>query len=303
MRNALQKLCFEDLALFEAIARHGSLAAGAREMRLRPSHVSKIIQRIETTLDVSLFKRTTVGISLTAEGVEFLEICKKLLETLDQTKWISGSAIPKQVPLFTMVGPMFLLAHLVGPNAMKALKEFGQGLRLLQMTESEMLASSSQGHFDLALHCEPLAWSRAWTTHPIGTVERVLCARADHPLPSRCSEKELLQFPFVVSSWMTPQGPRLEEDHCPVPMKQRLRIVETSSGEIALRTLTSTDQVVFLPKIQAQTFIQQKILRVIECKDWLPSRKPVYLTVSQDRLSQKWVKALIQSLEAGLVMA
>src|SRR4051812_2813536 len=87
-RRALNKLSFEDLALFESVAGHESLSSAARDLQLRAPYVTKAIQRLEKNLSVQLLTRTTRGISLTQQGREFLGFCKKVSETVDDSPWM-----------------------------------------------------------------------------------------------------------------------------------------------------------------------------------------------------------------------
>jgi DNA-binding transcriptional LysR family regulator len=305
IKNALQQLTFQDLHLFEAVARQGSLAAAARELHFRSPFVTKAIQAIESRLGKTLLKRTSVGITLTPEGRDFLAFCKKILESLDQTQWVSSRATEiEQIPLVTAVGPHFLLAHLAGPYISQALRDQSVGICLVDMGNSQMLASSLHEFFDMALHCDELSWSRAWQSYPLGTIEWVLCARAGHPLVltsgGRATEKEVLQFPFLLPAVINSQGHRVADDYCPVPPPRRSRISEASSGEIGLRAVEHTDELIFVPEIQARDMVRNQRIRIIEVTDWVPVRKTAYLTVHQDKLKQNRVRAILQALEAGL---
>ncbi|OWT63542.1 LysR family transcriptional regulator [Candidimonas nitroreducens] len=61
-----------DLALFELVARQGSLTAAARELGVTTPSVSKRLSRLEKRLGVRLLHRTTRQISLTNEGELYL---------------------------------------------------------------------------------------------------------------------------------------------------------------------------------------------------------------------------------------
>ena len=57
-----------EMEVFLAVARQGSLAQAAAELRLTPSAVSRTLARLETRLGVQLITRTTRALALTAEG-------------------------------------------------------------------------------------------------------------------------------------------------------------------------------------------------------------------------------------------
>ena len=60
----------------------GSYSAAARELRLSPSAVSKLVGRLEHALEAHLLNRTTRKLTLTAEGEVFLAHCRRILADL-----------------------------------------------------------------------------------------------------------------------------------------------------------------------------------------------------------------------------
>ncbi len=299
-RNALQHISFQDLSLFESVARHTSLSAAARELGLRAPFLTKAMQRLESHLSKKLLERSARGVSLTSDGLEFLQFSKSITSLMEQTVWQTELSSFNQPPFITIAGPMFLLTHLVAPRLPKALRQESQALRLIEMINSEMVATESRAHLDAAIHCDEINWGSTWQSYPLGSVEWVLCAHTNHSLQSKVTEKEVLRFPFVTPASLGPQGFRTEDDNCPVSSKKRLRLTEVSNGEIGLSVVENTDQLIFLPNIQAQQHIHDGKLRVINVKEWPPVRKTIYLSVHQDKITQPWLQRTIKSLEKGL---
>ena len=64
---------------FVQTARRGSFAAAARDLGGSPSTVAKSVARLETTLGVKLFHRTTRQVSLTADGERLFHRCERVL--------------------------------------------------------------------------------------------------------------------------------------------------------------------------------------------------------------------------------
>jgi DNA-binding transcriptional LysR family regulator len=58
----------EDLTLFVRAAALGSFSDAAREVGQQPAQVSAAIKRLETTLNIRLFARSTRSLRLTPEG-------------------------------------------------------------------------------------------------------------------------------------------------------------------------------------------------------------------------------------------
>jgi DNA-binding transcriptional LysR family regulator len=61
-----------DLVFFVLLAKHGSLAATARELGLTPPAITKRLMLMEQRLGVRLLNRTTRRVSLTSEGETYL---------------------------------------------------------------------------------------------------------------------------------------------------------------------------------------------------------------------------------------
>lgn len=70
---------FGDIETFLAVANGGSLASAAKALRLTPSAVSRSVARLEQRLGVTLMRRTTRSLALTAEGEAYRERMTVLL--------------------------------------------------------------------------------------------------------------------------------------------------------------------------------------------------------------------------------
>src|SRR5262245_33599037 len=66
-------LDWEDVRYFVALARHGTLSATARALRVNHATVARRITSLETLLGRPLFERRADGYALTAEGKAILD--------------------------------------------------------------------------------------------------------------------------------------------------------------------------------------------------------------------------------------
>lgn len=73
----------QQLAAFTDTARHGSFSAAARESGSAPSTLAKAVGRLEQSLGVKLFHRTTRQVSLTPDGERLFGRCQRLLGDLE----------------------------------------------------------------------------------------------------------------------------------------------------------------------------------------------------------------------------
>jgi LysR family transcriptional regulator for bpeEF and oprC len=70
---------FQSLLAFSETAKRGSFAAAARELGSDPSTLAKSVARLETSLGLRLFHRTTRQVRLTPDGERLFERCQRLL--------------------------------------------------------------------------------------------------------------------------------------------------------------------------------------------------------------------------------
>ena len=71
------------MRIYVAVARLGSFAKAARQLRLSPSVVTRSIAQLEDQLGVTLLTRTTRSVRATDRGEIYLESCQQILEDID----------------------------------------------------------------------------------------------------------------------------------------------------------------------------------------------------------------------------
>jgi DNA-binding transcriptional LysR family regulator len=82
--------------VFAEVAKRGGFAAASRELGSTPSTVAKAVGRLEATLGLRLFHRTTRQLSLTVDGERLFQRCQRLLAELEelQTEAAGARAAP-----------------------------------------------------------------------------------------------------------------------------------------------------------------------------------------------------------------
>jgi DNA-binding transcriptional LysR family regulator len=78
----MKDLDLNDVRTFVAIAQAGTLTAAGREMDLPTSTVSRALTRLEQHLGALLVQRSPKGLVLTDSGKEYLQSCRRALQTL-----------------------------------------------------------------------------------------------------------------------------------------------------------------------------------------------------------------------------
>ena len=77
---------FDEMAIFAAIAEHGSFTGAAKSLGRSKAYVSQQITKLEETLDIQLLFRTTRKVSLTEAGKVYLSYCQDIVKTAEEAK-------------------------------------------------------------------------------------------------------------------------------------------------------------------------------------------------------------------------
>src|ERR1700761_6282279 len=88
-----------DLQLFCTVGRRASFISASMETGISPSHVSKRIAMLETSLGVKLFQRTTRRVSVTSEGEAAFQWAQKILEDVQgmADAFAGGESNPREL--------------------------------------------------------------------------------------------------------------------------------------------------------------------------------------------------------------
>nr|WP_269805905.1 LysR substrate-binding domain-containing protein [Pseudomonas asiatica] len=149
-----------------------SFVSAARAMGISASAVGKNVARLESSLKVRLFQRSTRKVSLTAEGQLFYERCRRILDDLQDAEAMLSHAIqaPRgrlRVSLPT-IGYRFLLPLM--PAFRKAYPEIE-----LEMDFNDHLVDLIDDGFDVVIRSGGLADSKLMS-RKLGPFRFVLCA-------------------------------------------------------------------------------------------------------------------------------
>ncbi|WP_045835746.1 LysR family transcriptional regulator [Hyphomicrobium sp. 99] len=77
---------FRAMKAFVAVADAGSLSAAARRMGTPLANISRLLAQLEGQLDCVLIERTTRRMALTAAGRDYLDACRRVIETLEASE-------------------------------------------------------------------------------------------------------------------------------------------------------------------------------------------------------------------------
>lgn len=96
-----------EMQVFQRVVESGNFSEAARQLRMTPSTISKLIGRIEARLGVRLLERSTRRLSLTAEGQCYYDRSRTLLaelEAIERDLTRGAASITGTVRVSTSVG-------------------------------------------------------------------------------------------------------------------------------------------------------------------------------------------------------
>ncbi|RXT29776.1 hypothetical protein B5P46_01460 [Rhizobium leguminosarum] len=139
------------LRSFLAVAKAGSVSAGANRLLRTQSAISLQVQKLEDIVGQQLFERHGRGVLLTTRGEQLLPIARQVVETLDQTVLFMREA---QVRGEIRLGIPEEYGDTLLPSILSGFSEEQPGARILLRCGSsvEFPAALLQGELDLALH-------------------------------------------------------------------------------------------------------------------------------------------------------
>jgi LysR family transcriptional activator of dmlA len=116
----MNDLDLNDVRTFVAVAQAGTLTAAARELQLPTSTVSRALTRLEQHLGVLLVQRSPRGLVLTDSGKEYLQPCRRALQTLRHGSELLEERRSRPSGLIKLACPITMARDVLAP----LLKEF-----------------------------------------------------------------------------------------------------------------------------------------------------------------------------------
>ncbi|MBL0919963.1 MAG: LysR family transcriptional regulator [Hydrogenophaga sp.] len=270
-------LSADNLALIEAVARLGSMAAAARELGMVPSALTYRIRQIEDALDVLLFDRSARRAALTPAGSELLRAGEHLLNEFDAVAQRVKRVATGWEPQLTIAADA-LIARDTLFELCEAFYATGAPtrLRLRDETLSGTLEVLQNGLADIALGISGEISSPGLQSAPLGAVSFVYAVAPHHPLAAHegsLCEEDIRPHRAVAVADSTQRGRGVS--HNLLPGQDVLTVPSMHHKlEAQLRGLGAG----FLPLTLAQPYIAAGRLVV----------KPVQQTERQIRVVYAW---------------
>lgn len=278
-----------DLRAFSRVARLGSFAAAARELRLSTTAISRRVGALEEQLGARLLHRTTRRVSLTPAGVEVLARVDRLLADLRELHdVVAGDGTPRgHLRVTAGVSLGHALLHEALPQFLLAYP--GLSVELVVGDRHVDLVSE---RIDLAIRIGALSDSGLVASR-LGTVEHVVCAASPRASEVESAE-DLLRVPRIVDTnqprlWKLtgPGGVAIE-----VPAEGRYSVNSAHAAKEASRAGLGF---AMLPR-----FVAQDALDDGELMDALPGWSGPELGLYAVVLERRWMSPGVRALVAHI---
>jgi DNA-binding transcriptional LysR family regulator len=283
---------------FAETAKHGGFAAAAREQGVAPSTLAKAVARLEATLGVKLFHRTTRQVRLTPDGERLYQRCQRVLaEVEDLQAEASGTRASVsgmlRIDLPAFYGKRFVLPLLAG--LMQRHPQLQIDVRL-----SDAYVDLVREGVDLALRIGPLRDSTL-VARRVDKQQLVLCASpaylASRGTPRRIEDlagHDVVVFRLPTSGrdrpWQLRQRGKAVER---VPRAQ----VRIDDGEALVEALKLGMGLCQLPDMMVQGELERgELVELLpSCR---PEPMPIHIVYPSGRLLPERVRVAIEALEA-----
>ncbi len=239
-------MTLQNLRYISEIAEHKSFSKAAKSLYMSQSSLSAAVKELEEELDIQIFLRTNRGVSLTADGEDFLTLARDILERSDllalryrekNTIQTNFSVTSQHLP-FAARAFQDLMKESFSDRYDASIRETTTGSVLYdvstQKSEVGVLAVPSR-HLSLmmkAVRSYNLEFSVLAELHSF------VFLRKDHPLADRreLSLTDLSAYPFVTYDQEESPGYFTEETLLFQPMNRTIHVCDRATKMLLLRT-------------------------------------------------------------------
>jgi len=276
------------LGLFVAVARQGSISAGARQSHLAVAAASKRISDLEAAVGAPLFFRHASGVQLTEAGQACFHHALTVLQDVERmagvmSDYASGVRGQVRVCANTSAITQFL------PDDLSSFMRLHPTIRieLEELNSGEIVAAVMENRADIGVFADRTPCAGLVTVE-YRQDELVMITPPGHPLADRGPVRyaDTLEYDFVSLPQVTSLAARLLEESSRLDRPFRLRI-QVRSFDAMCRMVMAGLGVGILPRIAAEPHVKSMGLSLVALQDgWarrsllVGMRDPAGLTVS-----------------------
>lgn len=286
------------MRLFAAVADAGSLSAAGRRLGMPLTTVSRRLAALEDNLGTRLVTRSTRRLTLTEQGRQYLDACRRIIEEVDAAEaQLSGTQGEPQGVLAITAPVVFGRLHVL-PLVSDFLRRYPRiDVRMLLLDRPVDLIEEG---LDIAVRIGALPNSALIATR-VGAVRQVICASpgylAQHGEPMRREElagRDCITFMArdARDAWNFSDGKKKER------VRVRSRLV-VNTAEAAIDAAKAGVGIARVLSYQAAAALADGSLREI-LRGTDSSELPISVLHREDRLAQTKVQAFMAFAGAAL---
>ncbi|MGN1141250.1 MAG: LysR family transcriptional regulator [Oliverpabstia sp.] len=203
------------------ISNCGSLSQAAKKLFISQSTLSTAVKEVEQKLGITLFHRTNRGVTLTADGEDFVRYAKDIVERtryLEQ-RYTARKTLPTHFSISTHHLPFVVRSFAIFLEDLK-LSSFDMALR--ECDTPSVLNDVCTGRSDIGIVAiqnsqmntlQTQLTAMDMTFHEMNQLRNYVFLRKNHPLSSKkeITLKDLEDYPFVTYDDETQISPLSEE--------------------------------------------------------------------------------------------
>ena len=235
---------FQHLAVFQQVARLGSMSKAAASLRLAQPTVSARISDLEAELGVVLFRRTGRGTELTPAGRRFRAYAERCLALYEQGGREARSESARRE---LRVAAPASLAEALFPKLAPLLVDLGFDVSLSTNHSPQVLEMLLDGQIDVGI-CAAGPTMSSLVAVALPPVSVVCVARDDDPLAAtRCGLADIANR-LAVFEWSDDVDDLLERVRFAAGRDALAGYVKVSPAAVARRLVLERGAIAFLPE-------------------------------------------------------
>jgi DNA-binding transcriptional LysR family regulator len=281
----LRNLTLLQIELIASITKSKGIRDLARAFDMDPAQVSRRLKEVEDLLGLPLFTRSKKGITVTSRGEEISQICKSMIEQSKSIELSPKSSTWSKKPLLTVGSRAFLNVPL--SSLVLKIDQDQFRWRFVDSSPQDLLRACLVGAVDIAVHLESWSWPTSWQTEVAAELSWGLVAKKSHPLKTNSSISDIKKFPFIVASYLSQDRVERATDVFKLKWTERILGHEAQTTNVMKSILLETQHICYLPLISVAQELKSQELKLININEMAPLHMPVYLSVHQEKVSQK----------------
>jgi len=191
------------MRVFVEVADASSFSGASRKLGLSAPAVTRAIGRLESSLEVRLFDRTTRHVRLTDAGARFFDDARRILEEVEQAEAMAAGSYAEPKGVLSVTAPVLFGQMHIAPILTDYLQQ--NPAVTVRALFFDRISNLLEEGLDVAIRIGPLKDSSLYAVC-VGHVQRVVCASPEylnaHGTPGHPSE--LADHSIILASTVEP---------------------------------------------------------------------------------------------------